>query len=466
MSIEGSEAKTIAGKPRIQDFVSRIQSFSTQKENKTPQNITANCDGNISDPQELILKENTITHNTLRYTFTDSGLHACSVKINDDLLLEDNTRYFTSFIHKQIKVLIVNGDPSGVPKEDETFYLQRAIQAAASEHPAPIIIDSHKLIDTNLSDFDVIMLAGVASISPAKGRALTTFVNGGGGLLITSTSDLDTSTYNEYLGDILPLKLGQLKTISAEQKSGLTLSEIEHPILSLFYDSAQTGLTTTKTRSYISGEAKNTNDTLILLSHEDGAPILAATEQTNKRVLYLAISIDRDLADLPIRPGFVPLVKQMMTWLGRELDIPKYESVLVSQTKKIKVPEHHEVFSIIQPNGQRKTYRTSTLNTSQLNYTQTDMPGHYRLVDASDNVLDLFSVNVDARESDLRRLTTREGFSILKGEIRPEDIQTQTAANFTFQGKDGQRNVVNILMLIMLIALFMESLLRTWRPSR
>ena len=59
----------------------------------------------------------------------------------------------------------------------------------------------------------------------------------------------------------------------------------------------------------------------VVLALEDGTPYLLTRPVDRGRVALLTGTLDRDWNDLPIRPDFVPLLEQVLTWC---LFLPKY----------------------------------------------------------------------------------------------------------------------------------------------
>src|SRR5207344_252344 len=54
----------------------------------------------------------------------------------------------------------------------------------------------------------------------------------------------------------------------------------------------------------------------VVLRYENGAPALVEAEIGRGRVLLLTTTVDREWTDLPIRPGFLPLVREATRFLA------------------------------------------------------------------------------------------------------------------------------------------------------
>jgi hypothetical protein len=55
---------------------------------------------------------------------------------------------------------------------------------------------------------------------------------------------------------------------------------------------------------------------VFVLRYESGAPALVQTEVGRGRVLLFTSTVDREWTDLPIRPGFLPLMQESARWLA------------------------------------------------------------------------------------------------------------------------------------------------------
>src|SRR5690606_30673261 len=89
---------------------------------------------------------------------------------------------------------------------------------------------------------------------------------------------------------------------------------LSHPIFAGFRDVA--GLETSRAKKIVLLEPEATRPHEVALSFTSGAPALITSTYGSGRVALLTTTIDRDWADLPLRPGFVPLVLGTLSFLG------------------------------------------------------------------------------------------------------------------------------------------------------
>ncbi len=468
------EATNVPGRaPRTVEIKARIQSFMPESNAQPkPADITLRSDDKDLWVGSVDLVEGTIADKVIRHAFDQPGHMPVEVLLEADALAEDDIRYLSTDIRRQVRALIVDGAPSGVPKEDEIFYLERALAAGAADQPPPRVITADDLVRTDLSAFDVVILAGVASFGRAEGARLVEFVKKGGGLMITASEDLDTELYNAELGPILPRSFRGLKITDVDLGSSgvVTLAKpaLEHPVMRIFQGDSQRGLLSTRTRGYLLFQPGGERPFDVLVEHEDGQPALIESRAAQGRIVILTTSIDRDLSDLPIRPAFLPLMRQLLLRLGNALSEPDTRRTLVGEPRQLKVPSSATRLVVTSPAGKETAWERTELQTSKVLFKGTQVPGHYEVEVAFAGPLEplaseRFAVNVESRESDLRPMPLEEALAVLQGsEINPKD-KTKLRS---FGGRLNPESMAGVLLLLMVLAFVFESALTAQKIGR
>ncbi|MCB9651850.1 MAG: VWA domain-containing protein, partial [Deltaproteobacteria bacterium] len=215
-AIARAEAVNVPGEaPRTVEVRARVQSFSTEGGGAQPLDITLRSQERDLEAGSVDVVPGTIVDKALRHAFDRPGHIPVTVALEPDALAEDDVRHVVVEVRRPVRTLIVDGAPSGVPKEDEVFYLERALLAGAADQPPPRVITADDLSRTDLAAFDVVMLAGVATFTRADGARLAEHVERGGGLFISATEGLDVDLYNAELGAVLPRTLRGMKIVDA-----------------------------------------------------------------------------------------------------------------------------------------------------------------------------------------------------------------------------------------------------------
>lgn len=346
-------------------------------------------------------------HTFARAAGGEVGVHDVQAELEPDALAADDRRWARVEVRRDVRALVVDGDPRTVRRDDEVFYLETALRPGdrADSQLDVVTVTADELQRQRLADFDVVFLANVKPDLDA--RVLREFVDKGGGLFISAGSNVDPDAWNQRLGELLPQPLHSVR--DGEQRIGRV--EREHPALaplSLKDDPFRE----VKVSRYLLFKPTQGGDRQVTLRLEDGAPLLIERALGQGRVMLLATTVDRDWSDLPIQPIFLPLVQQAARHLARaplhEPDPP----VVVGQRQDIGLEEGDQRVEVTLPSGATRLFdRDRVVGRKALAFTDTGEPGVYRVaVSTSDRgglkprPQHTFVVNVDPVESDLQRI--------------------------------------------------------------
>lgn len=475
-AITSVEAAHVPGRaPRTVEIRSRVQSFAREQEDGATEPIDVTL---RSEDRDLVagsadIVAGTIVDKLLRHSFESAGVHSVAVRLEPDALVEDDVRYLSVDVRRQVRVLVVDGAPSGVPKEDEIFYLERALLAGASDQPPPRIIAADDLPRADLSRYDVMVLAGVDVFNRPDGARVLDFVEAGGGLLVTMSESLDAELYNAEFGRLLPRRLRSLKIVGHEGAGAgepvrLDGPDDRDPITRIFTGEAIGGLQSTRTHGYWLLQPANEPAMNVHLRYSDGQPALVSRAFSAGRVAVLTTSIDRDLTDLPIRPAFVPLMRQLVLYLGRALERPDPRRTLVGQRRIINVPDGAQSLRVVAPDGREQRWTGEALRGDTIIFDQTQVPGHYRVDAAFAGLMEAvptesFAVNVDPRESNLRPLSEDEALGLLRGQASDGEQPRLAASGQAFGQRVDPDALAALLLALMAVAFVIEGALSAMR---
>jgi hypothetical protein len=466
--------------PRTVEAKAKIRSFAADKGDAVPTDVVLRTGDQELTGGSADIPPSGAVDKALVHAFPDPGFVPITIALPPDTLAEDDARHAVADVRRSVRTLVVDGAPSGLPKEDEVYYLEAALAAGAQDQPPPRVITPDDLSREDLEGvYDVIILAGVTAFSPADGPRLVSFVENGGGLWITAALGMDIELYNSELTRILPRPFRGIRALEGDEISGGAGVEsfasplLTHPVLSLFQGDALSGLVSAETRAYLLLERDRDKPAEVLLSYEDGQPALVEAQRGRGRVVVLTTSIDRDLGDLPIRPGFLPLVRRLILHLGGALERPPQREVLVREPRTISIPQGAVAVEVISPDGKSTRWTQADLSgAGEVKFEKTEVPGHYQIrvsyaASAEPVSAEGFAVNVDPRESDLRALSADEATAILMGTAAPGEEQDRVAsvARLRVDGFTSPDAIAALLLVLMLAAFILESALTAQRPG-
>lgn len=338
------------------------------------------------------------------------------VELADPSLTPDNQRFFSLYVPKRIRVLLVDGSNSG----KESYYLERALSPGEDMvtffQPEPIPWD--ELPHKELSRYGVVALLNGRDLSQEVVQRLRRFVEEGGGLFIALGDRVEPQSYRQFLSDLFGLSLRDIPPGRVEPSKFLTISEADYssPILSPFRDPEKGDLSLPKYyRVYPVRGGK------VLARLSDGSPLLVEGGDGLGRAILSTVPLSRRWSDLPLKAIFLPLVHRVFSYLSKERGGEL--STLVGEELSLELKGHPRSLKLLKPEGEAVPMRPQVgVGSISLELRGLDSPGIYRVL-ADEEVVASFSVNLDPRESDLSRITQDELKELLPEArlIGPED---------------------------------------------
>jgi len=224
--------------------------------------------------------------------------------VADDALAEDNEMSVVLGHADALQLLLVNGDPHPSSRADELFYASRALALLSENQLAMRVqtVDPMSFEHARLEDSDVIVLANVAAPGPGAAERLVEFVQAGGGLIVAAGTRIDSALYNARLSALLP---GHIRG-----SAGCRDLQLKAAADNNFLPEGMVGLREARSQQRLLVDLFP--DATTLLQFEDDAPALASRAAGDGRTLLLSASLDADYSDLPLRPGYLPLLAAMI----------------------------------------------------------------------------------------------------------------------------------------------------------
>jgi uncharacterized membrane protein len=339
-----------------------------------------------------------------------------AVKVPGDALALDDVRWLRARLRDEIRVLLVDGDPRTTRHDDELFYLEAALRPGDREDSGTALttITPDELARTDLGAADVIVLANVAALPAPQVGALAAWVKAGGGLLIAGGDHVEPEAYEKTMLPLLPQSLRDPIDTGwgpATGRDGRALRlvkwDADHPIFAPFGKDAP-GLADARfTKLLLLGPTTDTRDRKVLARFTNGAAALVEASLGQGRLLLYTSTIDRDWNDLPIHPGYLPLMQQAIRHLARtqadtgaaEHVVGRSVTLVTGDLKKLEVNGPGGLGAVYE--GERLAGRRT------VRFTKTDWPGVYTVLGtgpsggARPRHELAFAVNLDPRGGDL-----------------------------------------------------------------
>ena len=282
------------------------------------------------------------------------GFHSVTARIPDDRLPADDKRTVAVRAIKEVKVLLVDGEPGAEPRENETFFLKNALvpvppDAAPEYFIKASTINAPEISQARLDDFDAVVLANVPDLSENTLKNLEQFLRRGGGLILFPGGRVNVNFYNEQMFkrfSFLPAALGSTRGQADQDERFFALQDknYEHSIVSIWNDPGSGTLGSARffkafelkpalepvkalKRSSVEGEdsspahastvqrfsaAQDAGPSEVILKYADGTAAVMERTWGLGRVVLFSSTADTTWNDLPVRLAFVPLLHRTL----------------------------------------------------------------------------------------------------------------------------------------------------------
>lgn len=288
---------------------------------------TLEVDGAEVGVQRLSLDANSTQELVFSHSFSGEGVHHVRLVVDSpEGVRALQERSMPVHLSRAVRALLVNGAASSVQRNDELFYLERALMVDVGERQAIRYqsITPDRLANQSLDGFDVVLLANVATLSDADVEKVRAFVRAGGGLWITPGAMVEPTRYNTLFADLLPRPIRTVTRLSSADDPDANIratrfAHIDHmsPLFRIFSMAGGESLQSARVFSYLLLDPEIDSPATVLASYGDGGPAVLERTYGAGRVVLWTSTIDMDWTDLPIRTAYLPLVHRTMRYLAQ-----------------------------------------------------------------------------------------------------------------------------------------------------
>ena len=389
--------------------------------------VSVYLNGTRVSERSIDIRKNSVTPVEFSVAANKVGFVEGMVELEDDELQYDNRRYFAIQIPEQIHTLLV-----GTARDLQ--YPRLALSTRTSTSESAIALDEvapGRLSSVEIKRADVIVLCSTQGFTSAQISELTSFVKGGGGLVLFPGTQIEPGTFNALFSGGLGLPPLTAIDRPSPQSSGAASFvefekvELQHPLFEGMFDGQnpealrRPSVTTSvggrqveSPRIQISARFASSPQSNPVITLTNGAPFLTEHRVGGGRVLLYAVPPTLDWSDFPTKGLFVPLLHRSVLYLARQQTrsedaLPGSEVVIRSNAAgtgawTVRNPENVDI--VASPSTQAFQ--------QLLRFSATDLPGIYT-VSAGNTPFQKFVVNLDPRESHTGKSTAAEIESLL-----------------------------------------------------
>ena len=300
------------------------------------------------------------------------------VRLPPDDLPDDDVRGFPLSARDRNAVLLVDGEPRRRPDLDEAFFLSRALGLRVGDDPgfAVTVVRPDEMSPLHLSAVGSVGLLNVPQLLPEQVVALRAFVTAGGGLFVSMGDLVTPNGWSTLAGEFLPAPIRDVVDLG-EPAAGRAPPAVawvadDNPAMTGLLAGAGS-LSTAGIRHFAVLDDGWPAGTAVLASMDNGLPLVVERRIGRGVVVTLLTSVDRDWSDLPLRPAYAPLVRQVFGWLKDAGGTEARATVHVGEARRIELPPGFDHALVTPPQGPALKLDATD------DFTATDVPGAYRV---------------------------------------------------------------------------------------
>ena len=265
---------------------------------------------------------------SLFINFRNAGPVRISAELEQDAVLEDNTRRTVAIIRDRVSVLSVEGESGSFGN-----FIVAALRARGSDSGQEnFSVQSVPWIDLpsqDLANFDVVILQNVPDITSEQALAFESYVRAGNGLIWFAGDNIDAAAWNKRSAldgiSLLPAVIEQTVSTSDALGVGRPLDPTvpDHPVCRPLRSLPEDLLSETRLRKLLQVKPAATSSTILSLAGT-AAPVLLEHSVGRGQVFMFTTSADSAWNNMAVTPVFPMVLQQMVTYLtAREFETPR-----------------------------------------------------------------------------------------------------------------------------------------------
>jgi len=392
---------------------------------------------------------------TAQMTILKTGWQEAELVITDYPIQFDDHYFFTFKVAEQVKMLSINAT---TPNRYLTAAFSNTNYFALDNQ------SSQKLNYANFSDYQLIILNDLNSISSGLSFELNQFVDNGGNLIVFPSASANIGTYNSFFNSF---PANELRAYEQQSRTVGAMNTDEFIFNDVFENNnANLKLPVTQGNYKLSQFGSRKEETL--LSYRDGSPYLTKYQIGKGNLYVCAAPLDEQLNDL-VRNGeiFVPMIFKMAISSG---EIPQI-AYKIGQNEVLEadhqISQTEQVYKLEGANGEfipeQRIVRSSVILGVN---NQVQEAGFYDLFLNENDVLHQYAFNYDRQESNLNYFNEAD----LKSTVGENINIISAAAKANFEQLIGERSQGIVFwrwcIILALVFLALEVLLlRIWKGA-
>jgi hypothetical protein len=369
--------------------------------------VTLEVEGHQIQTQQAKVGANATASVSFTQFTVDRPIVKGTVRAGTDPLPADNVFHFTVSPAAPVSLLLLTNPD----RSDSALYLSQALGISTTPIFRTEVVPVTRVTPANFEKRSVVILNDVPFPSAGASGTLKKYVESGGGLLIAAG---DRTTWPQGEADLLPGTLGPSVDRTAR---GATIGfrDYGHAVFEIFKAPRSGDFSAARIYRYRT-LTTGPNDR-VLARFDDGAVAAAERKVGLGRVIVLTSTLDDSYSDLPRKPIYLPLVHQLVKYLG-QFESPRSWMTVGQVVDVSALTKARANWLVVTPSGKRVT-STGPLELSEQGVYEIRPAGGGNEPAAAPQAL---AVNIDPAESDLTPIDPAELVAAVTGKA------TQAAA--------------------------------------
>ena len=372
-------------------------SFSAQIKNDYGNEVTNGVvslflNGVRSAQQSFDLNEHESKSITFETTLSGYGLIESFVEIEQDDIVQDNTRYTAFIVANELNVLLAADNNSDLQ------FVKLAIQSSSDKRTTKLKEIHTSDLSFNLNpDYNLIVIVGSKNIRDVG--ALNKFVEDGCMLILFPGSESDATDFQMLLAGLgIRANAPQIgKPNSKESVAYFNKVEYQHPVFSnLFEDKNDTKVESPEVYSYF--KVMPYEQLFPVISLNDNSLFLSEIKRGNGRILLFNSAPVLSWSNFAVKSLFAPLINKSV--LYQTMKNETGNNIIAGESFDIKIDNLGlPQIKIVKPDGTEEYINIDKAdNRNYFSYSNTDQLGVYKCY-SGEQLIEVVSVNFDPAET-------------------------------------------------------------------
>ena len=396
------------------------------------------------------------------YTAGAGGWYSRQLKLlHQDALDVDNILHDSYYVQPRVDVLLVEPRIQTETFNQATFFFSRALDPFVAESDAMnkatrfvprtvAITGAGRAIADADPAASVVFLPAAARLTQALGLALRDYVQAGGGLIMFNGTDLKPALYQQYLGDLMPITLGEVEGL--EGRATVEIVTESHPLWGGLDENSRRRLS--RLPLFKRSAAQVAAGGELLARYSDGVPLVARKQFGQGLVIFVNTTADRQWSDWQTLGGlFVPTVHVLAS-----ASLAGDEDQLRNCDVQLTTGEIMS-FDVGKPlAGKEVTIEKNVFvvdGQGLISDTTLHQPGVYRVTKDDGSIVRQFAANIPPSESDLESVQA----VVIKRQLEAQRVQNGEALAVRANAASRNSFIWKGILAVLVLALAAEPLL-------